>query len=109
MIRELKMSRYSRGGEFCYERSKNVVKLYDDAALPRLHIATITFDILEGWTWVGEGGIISNWQDERGLKNFKIALYLAAHAYNFKLHMEQDKRDQVGIYSPAFIKAGAQF
>ena len=49
-ITELQLPKFMRVA-YCYVRDKGVVKLYDDEPMPRVHIATISGNDLDGWQW----------------------------------------------------------
>ena len=70
------------GKEFCYRRAGGKVELFDDTTLPRLHIATITGDDLDGWIWGGETQAMRNtWPQPERVKTWRNALVDAASEY----------------------------
>jgi len=80
---ELKLSRHHRTDrELCYHRQRGQTLLYDDTAMPRQIIATISGNDLDGWQWRGDCEKLTNfWQQQGGFGRWRAALMDAALAY----------------------------
>ena len=85
---ELRMPK--SGKEFCYRRTGGKVELFDDSTLPRLHIATIIGDDLDGWIWGGETDAMRNaWPQPEPQKTWRKALVEAASEYILQACLRQ--------------------
>lgn len=82
-MRELKLSRHHRTDtELCYQRQRGQVLMYDDTTAPRLLIATISGNDLDGWAWVSNCPKLTDfWQQESRFATWRAALMDAAMAY----------------------------
>jgi hypothetical protein len=80
---ELKLSRYHRTDrELCYKKHLGTWQLFDDTAMPRLLIATISGCDLDGWQWQGTCDTLANfWHQETHFQTWRAALVTAAMAY----------------------------
>jgi hypothetical protein len=68
--------------ELCYKRQGSKVFLYDDTTAPRLLIATISGNDLDGWQWSGDcPKLVEFWQQEPWFGRWRAALMDAVMAY----------------------------
>jgi hypothetical protein len=80
---ELKLAKQHRAAcELCYKRQGGKVFLYDDTTAPRLLIATISGNDLDGWQWQGTCDKLANfWQQTTHFQTWRAALVTSALAY----------------------------
>lgn len=82
---ELKLNRQhaaAYGIEFCYQKQNGAWLLYNDTTAPRLLIATISGNDLDGWQWRSEvDGFTPEWDAPSHYASWRAALRGAAFAY----------------------------
>jgi hypothetical protein len=80
---QLKLSKHHNTAiELCYKKQHNQCLLYDDSNAPRLLIATISGNDLDGWTWQADSPTLADyWQEQTHFKTWRAAMVTAALGY----------------------------
>lgn len=80
---EYKISRHHRTAtEFCYTKQNGAWLLYNDTALPRVLIATISGSDLDGWAWRSETAFFKPCcLEENRYGRWGVAMYAAVLEY----------------------------
>jgi hypothetical protein len=80
---QIKLSKHhNTATEVCYKKKGNTCLLYDDTAMPRHLIATISGNDFDGWQWQGTCDKLANfWQQTTHFATWRAALVTAAMAY----------------------------
>lgn len=82
-IVEIQLSKHCRTDrELCYIKKQNKCLLYDDTAMPRELIATVSGSDLDGWQWGGDCPKLADfWQQDTHFSTWRAALMTAVTAY----------------------------